>query len=184
MSDLKLLPCPFCGSAAEMNYHKSTESYYVACSECTAHTCYHGAEQHEAAATWNTRTEPEATAPAQDLSAAIPEGWQLVPKTRDVAPNVFDKMILGAMKAFADPGYSPSKWDGNHGALVRYIIEGAARHQEHWPESIPAAALASSANALSAAILPKPVHFTEKGAPLYTQGQLEDCIKNAGGNHD
>ena len=80
MSDLKLLPCPFCGSAAEMNYHKSTESYYVACSECTAHTCDHGAEQHEAAATWNTRSQPEATAPVQDLSAAILAPVE-VPKT-------------------------------------------------------------------------------------------------------
>lgn len=26
------------------------------------------------------RTQPEATKPAQDLSAAIPDGWQLVPK--------------------------------------------------------------------------------------------------------
>lgn len=69
MSELK--PCPFCGSAAEMNYHRPTESYYVACSGCTAHTCDHGAEPEQATETWNKRTQPEATKPAQDLSAAI-----------------------------------------------------------------------------------------------------------------
>lgn len=51
----ELLPCPFCGASGEENYHKATESYYIACSKCTGHTCQHGAEQAEAAAEWNRR---------------------------------------------------------------------------------------------------------------------------------
>lgn len=50
-----LLLCPFCGASAEENYHKETESYYIACSQCTAHTCQHGAEQEDAATAWNRR---------------------------------------------------------------------------------------------------------------------------------
>lgn len=65
-----LEPCPFCGASVDMNYHKPTESFYVACSECSAHTCDHGAEEAEAAAAWNRRA-PKAS--------AVPEGWKLVP---------------------------------------------------------------------------------------------------------
>lgn len=66
---------------------------------------------------------------------AVPKGWMLVPTDRTVAPKVFTKMELGAMQLFANPGFSPSKWEGNHTALVRSIIAGAAAHQAQFPES-------------------------------------------------
>lgn len=66
---------------------------------------------------------------------AVPAGWALVPTDHSVAPKVFSKMVLGAMKVFSNKGYSPAKWEGNHTALVRGIIAAALEHQSKFPES-------------------------------------------------
>lgn len=103
------------------------------------------AEISELRAELSRRTQPEATAPAQD----------------DLRNGLCDK------------SWTKIRYKG-----FTYSFPASMPLPQVFSETL---ALTDEAPAqdLSAAILPKPVNFTEKGAPLYTQGQVEDCIKNA-----
>lgn len=80
------------------------------------------------------RTQPEATKPAQDLGAAIPDGWQLVPKavTREMQKAYFDVIDKNMPRVMKDARFG--RWDS---------------HREAY-KAMLAAALASPADALVA----------------------------------
>lgn len=77
MSELKLLPCPFCGKPGEIEKIED-DCFGVGCGHCDYQVMagivgigwFSSAEN--AAQYWNLRrTQPEAAKPAQDLGAAI-----------------------------------------------------------------------------------------------------------------
>lgn len=54
MSEIKLLPCPFCGGEAELNLFLG--NYLVTCTECPGATApIRGTTKEEAIEAWNTR---------------------------------------------------------------------------------------------------------------------------------
>lgn len=125
MSNLKLKPCPMCGCRAEFDYGAPMNSgkrivkvkCSIGCIEQNIFRC----EEKDAAIAWNSRTQPEATAPAQDLSAAILALPCKMPDYRDYA--------MGS----SERGPHRDGYRAGHRAALK-----------------AAAALASSSNALSA----------------------------------
>ena len=64
MSEIKLLPCPFCGGEAELNrtIFKGREMYSVSCKhkfDCTIGTTFLRESKEEAIKLWNTRKPME-----------------------------------------------------------------------------------------------------------------------------
>ena len=64
MSEIKLLPCPFCGEEAELNrtIFKGREMYSVSCKhkfDCTIGTTFLRESKEEAIKLWNTRKPME-----------------------------------------------------------------------------------------------------------------------------
>ncbi len=55
MSEIKLLPCPFCGSEAELSGARGPVVNWVECSRCTAAVT--DSVRDEAIANWNRRDE-------------------------------------------------------------------------------------------------------------------------------
>lgn len=52
---MALLPCPFCGGAADMKYFNYSCQYYAECSNWKCNGKSHRLSPEEAAAQWNTR---------------------------------------------------------------------------------------------------------------------------------
>ena len=71
MSDL--LPCPFCGSSAQVQVQQNLGDWYVKCYDCYSQTGeYRETDRLKAIAAWNRRTP---TAPdIAALSHATPQG--------------------------------------------------------------------------------------------------------------
>ena len=66
MSEIKLLPCPFCGGEARLQRKGKKREYYVICKKCGCRTPYYKYQfssneklREEAIATWNTRKPME-----------------------------------------------------------------------------------------------------------------------------
>lgn len=102
MSDLKLKPCPMCGCRAEFDYGAPMNSgkrivkvkCAIGCVEQNIFRC----EEQDAAAAWNSRTRPEAAAPAIQQPQGQDRGIELafmgVPPGR--CPHEFDCDVAGA----------------------------------------------------------------------------------------
>lgn len=59
MSEIKLLPCPFCGGGAEIGeFHLLDKEYRVCCKECRSRTPY-SASIDRVIKQWNTRKPME-----------------------------------------------------------------------------------------------------------------------------
>ena len=54
MSEVKLKPCPFCGSKAKMRHYIQLSYYYVQCLNCYGAACMCNMPE-EAAEAWNRR---------------------------------------------------------------------------------------------------------------------------------
>ncbi len=66
-----LLPCPFCGAAAELrDWDWPYVRYQARCSECSAGPSSRLASREVAIAAWNTRTSPPAADYVAGLEAA------------------------------------------------------------------------------------------------------------------
>lgn len=66
MSEIKLLPCPFCGGEARLQKMSHKRGYYVICKKCGCKTPYFQHQysakeilQGEAISRWNTRKSME-----------------------------------------------------------------------------------------------------------------------------
>ena len=58
VSEIKLLPCPFCGEEAKLHHNTLTDKFKVWCSECDCRTDVYSDEK-EAIKSWNTRKPME-----------------------------------------------------------------------------------------------------------------------------
>lgn len=58
MSEIKLLPCPFCGHSPIMAPNKGVVHIYCLNCGCTVNPFVIEDSEGEAAAAWNTRTKP------------------------------------------------------------------------------------------------------------------------------
>lgn len=58
MSEIKLLPCPFCGGEAKLHHNSLTDKFKVWCSECDCRTDVYSDEE-EAINRWKTRKPME-----------------------------------------------------------------------------------------------------------------------------
>ena len=58
MSEIKLLPCPFCGGEATLHNNFLTDKFKVWCNECDCRTDVYS-DKEEAIEKWNTRKTME-----------------------------------------------------------------------------------------------------------------------------
>ena len=62
MSELKLLPCPFCGGEATVGaneYYDGANTFYTYCTNCGVQQITTKIRTDEAISAWNRRAEPE-----------------------------------------------------------------------------------------------------------------------------
>jgi Lar family restriction alleviation protein len=62
MSELKLLPCPFCGGDATIGaneYYDGANTFYIYCTSCGVQQMTTKIRTDEAIAAWNRRAQPE-----------------------------------------------------------------------------------------------------------------------------
>lgn len=58
MSEIELLPCPFCGGEAKLHHNLLTDKFKVWCSKCDCRTDVYS-DKEEAIRKWNTRKPME-----------------------------------------------------------------------------------------------------------------------------